>query len=292
MNASPGSPVLVAVESPDHLQQLVRTAGDLARLGDGTVRLITVAAKPYDSPFGVFADETIVSEFAGDRRTLLEQAETPEGVTVEREVVVGRSVAKGLLRTVAETGASALVIGWEGERRHSDTVLGSTVDVLVERAPCDLYVERVGREADGVDSVLLPVAGGPHVRAAATAATAIADRNDATVVVLSVDTPGTGRDAAAAVAEGRASLDALDVALPAVETVVRTAGDVTDAVVEATADHDVVVLGATRKRALRRRLVGSVPRRVVGRTDATVILARDGDAVGGLLARLGNLLGS
>jgi nucleotide-binding universal stress UspA family protein len=82
------------------------------------------------------------------------------------------------------------------------------------------------------------------------------------------------------------------VVLPAVETVVRTAGDVTDAVVEATADHDVVVLGATRTRALRRRLVGSVPRRVVGRTDATVILARDGDAVGGLLARLGNLLGS
>jgi nucleotide-binding universal stress UspA family protein len=67
-------------------------------------------------------------------------------------------------------------------------------------------------------------------------------------------------------------------------------GDVTDALVAAAADHDVVVLGATRKGPLRGRLVGSVPRRVVRRTDATVILARDGSVVGGLLGRIGGLL--
>ena len=167
-----GGPVLVAVGNPEHVQQLVRTAGDLAHDGPGRVRLVTVVAKPRDSPFGVFADETIRREFAGDSRELVERAETPPGVTVEREVVVARSVAGGILSAVEETDPTALVVGWQGRSRRTDALLGTTVDRLVERAPCDLYVERVGREADGVDSVLLPVAGGPHVRAAATAARA------------------------------------------------------------------------------------------------------------------------
>jgi len=298
-----GGPVLVAVGNPEHVQQLVRTAGDLAHDGPGRVRLVTVVAKPRDSPFGVFADETIRREFAGDSRELVERAETPPGVTVEREVVVARSVAGGILSAVEETDPTALVVGWQGRSRRTDALLGTTVDRLVERAPCDLYVERVGREADGVDSVLLPVAGGPHVRAAATAARVIAERNGARVHVLSVETPGAD-GAAGYVAEARGLIETTagpagaEAGAPgavgahgvSVGTETVASGDVTGALVAAAADHDVVVLGATRKGPLRGRLVGSVPRRVVRRTDATVILARDGSVVGGLLGRIGGLL--
>ncbi|WP_255151055.1 universal stress protein [Halorarius halobius] len=281
-----GSPVLVGVDDLDHVQQLVRTAGDLARLGAGTVRLVTVAVKGRDSPFSVLSDETIVREFADPSHELLARARTPEGVAVERDVLVARSAASGLLAAVEETDPAALVVGWRERSGAADAVFGTTVDTLVERAPCDLYVERVGREADGVGSVLLAVAGGPHVETAARVAAAIAARNDARVVVYSVDA-GEG-DAESFVAAGREAVtDAADV--PA-ETVVEASDDVTDAVVAAAVDHDVVVLSATRKGALRRTLAGSVPRRVVARTDSTVIIARDGDVVGGPLHRLGRLL--
>lgn len=283
-------PVLVAVAEPDHVQQLVRTAGDLARLGSGTVRLVTVAVKPHDSPFGIFDDETIRREYAGDSHELLERATPPPDVSVERDVVVARSVARGILRAVEETGPAALVVGWDEPARRTDAVLGTTVDTLVERASCNLYVERIGREADGVESVLLPVAGGPHVGVAATAATAIAASNEARVVVLSVATSDSGVDAEVFVTEGREALVATPGPGVPVETAVREADDVTAALVAEAADHDVVVLGATRQGAIRRQLVGSVPRRVVRRTDRTVILARAADAVGGPLGRLGGLL--
>lgn len=287
----PDGPVLVAVADPDHVQQLVRTAGDLARYGPETVRIVTVVAKPHDSPFRVFADETIRREYAGESRALVERARTPEGVAVEREVVVSSSIARGILSAVDETDPTALVVGWQGRTRRSDAVLGTTVDRLVERAACDLYVERVGREADGVDSVLLPVAGGPHVGVAAAVAKAVAARNDARVNLLSVATPALGVDAAAGSLDGgREAIAAAPAPETPVETAVREADDVTAAVVAAAADHDVVVLGATRQGPLRRRLVGSVPRRVVGRTDRTVVLARDADVVGGPLGRLGGLL--
>jgi nucleotide-binding universal stress UspA family protein len=281
-------PVLVAVESLDNVQQLVRTAGDLARLGAGGVRLVTVAVKGSGSPFSVLTDERIVREFAEASHELLDRVEMPEGVTVERDVLVARSAAKGLLAAVEESDPTALVVGWR-EGGGTDALFGTTVDRLVERAACDLYVERVGREADGVESVLLPVGGGPHVTTAARAAVAIAARNDARVVVFSVDTPSLENgDAAGFVAEGRETVAETD-GVP-VETSVTSSDDVTDAVVEEAAAHDVVVLGATRQGALRRRLVGSVPRRVVDLTDRTVIVSRNGDAVVGPLARLGGLL--
>jgi len=280
-------PVLVGIESLDDVQQLARTAGDIASLGAGAVRLVTVAVKQSDSPFRVFSDETIVNEFADSSHELLDRATTPADVDVERDVLVARSAARGLLAAVRETDPAALVVGWRAQERRTDAVFGTTVDALVERAPCDLYVERVGQEANGVESVLLPVAGGPHVETAARAAVAIAARNDARVFVFSVETSG---DAAAFVAEGREALADVDGPEVPVETTVRESDDVTGAVVDEAAAHDVVVLGATRKGPLRRKLAGSVPRRVVDRTDRTVILARNGDVVGGPLHDLGRLL--
>lgn len=287
---TPNGPVLVGVENPDHGRQLVRTAGDLAHLGDGTVRLVTVAAKPHDSPFGVFSDETIRGHYAAESHALLDRVAVPTDVTVERDVVVARSVARGLLDAVAETNPSALVVGWQDRSRPRDAVLGTTVDTLVARAPCDLYVERVGREANGVGSVLLPVAGGPHVAAAARVAGAVATRNDARVHVCSVYAPdGDRTDAERFVAAGREALAGANPDVP-VETRVVDAADVTAAIVVEAPAHDVVVLGATRQGAVRRRVAGTVARRVAGRTDQTVVLARDRATAGGIVGRVGGLL--
>jgi nucleotide-binding universal stress UspA family protein len=284
-------PVLVGVNDPAQVQQLVRTAADLARLGAGEVRLVSVAVKPYDSPFGVFDDETIIEEYATESHELLERAETPPGVTVERDVVVGRTAANGLLDAVERVQPSALVVGWLRSGKGTSAVLGSTIDTLVERAPCDLYVERVGREANGVDSVLLPVAGGPHVEAGARLAAAIADANDARVSVFSVATPERGRQGASeAATAGREAVDRVPGVDPAVETTTVESSDVTEAILEVAPDHDVIVMGATEQGLIRRRLAGSVPRRVSERTDQTVILARDRRVVGGLGHWLGRLV--
>lgn len=283
--------VMVAVEDPDQVTQLVRTAGDLARAGSGTVRLVTVVVKPYDSPFGIFEDETIVREFAADSHELLERATPPEGVEVVRDLVVARSVSRGIRTAVERSDPEALVIGWDADPRRRDVLLGTTVDAVLESVPTDVYVERIGREADGVESILLPVAGGPHVAVAARGAKAIARANDATVQLLSVVTDETGTDPAreyAAAAES--ALESAPGAAVSVETAVVQGERASDTIVEWAADHDVVVLGATRKGPIRGRLVGSVPRRVVRQSERTVVIARDGAVAGSLWYRLTSLL--
>ena len=286
-NTSTERPILVAVANPDHAPQLVRTASDLARASDGFVRIVSVVVKSHDSPFSVYSDEAIIDRYARNSRELLDSAlaVAPDDVRVDDALVVSRSVADGIQTAVEETDARALVVGWEHRDRRTGAVLGSTIDRLLERIPCDLYVERIGHEADGVDSILLPVAGGPHVRPAVDVANAIAVRNDATVSFCSVVDDTDSRTAGDSVERAMAFLE--DAPGPPVrtESTIYDGSDVVETLLEAAADHDVVVFGTTRQGALHRRLVGSIPRRVTRRTDRTVIIARDGDAVGGPVIR-------
>jgi nucleotide-binding universal stress UspA family protein len=218
------------------------------------------------------------NHYAVESHALLDQLSVPANMTVERIVVAARSVARGFLNAVAETDPPALVVGWQDRSRLRDVVLGTTVDSLVARAPCDLYDERGGRKANGVESVLLPIVGSTHVATAARVAGAVATCNDDTHVhVRSVYASG-GDDPAAAeqfVDAGREALSSVAPDVPVVTRIVDTA-DVTGAIAADASAYDVVVLGATRQGAVRDRVWGTVARRVAGRTDQTVVLARAG----------------
>ena len=287
-SATTERPVLVAVANPDHAAQLVRTAGDLARASGSPLRIVSIVVKSRDSPFAVYSDEAIIERFSGRSREIVDRAVAvaPDGVAVSGTLVVSRSVTDGILSAVEETDPRALVVGWEDRTGRTDAALGTTVDRLIERAPCDLYVERIGGEADGVDSILVPVAGGPHVYPAVRVAKAIAARNDATVVLRSVVDPDTDPAAAAEfVADAASALEAAPGPSVRAESLVDEGDDVAERLVEVAADHDVLVFGATRQGAIRRRLVGSIPLTVARRTDRTMILARDGETVDGPIRR-------
>lgn len=274
-------PVVVAVDRPDRAAQLVRTASDIAALQGVPVRVITVVVKPPDSPFGVFEDATIIERYASDSRAILSEATAvaPGGVEVEGELVIGTSVSNGIVSAVERLNPSAVVIGWH-ERTRREALLGTTVDRLVRRLPCDLFVERIGTEADGVSSVLLPVAGGPHLRPAATAAKAIAVRNDASLSILSVVGPDMdASESESAVEEAALMIESLPGPSIQFEATVTESEPVLDIVLDAVEAHDVTIFGATRQGALRRRIVGSLPRRVAAETDRTVLLGRAGDVV-------------
>lgn len=302
--ASAGDPdadaytLLVAVGNPDHVDQLLRTAGDLAAAEDGSIHVVCVVSKDYDSPFGIFDDETIRDEFAGQRKAVLDAAmDAGEDldVPVTGAVIVDRLVARGIVGAAKTVNADAVLVGWTGPAWRPRAVLGTSVDALLEQAPLDVYVERIGATAEAVDRVLVPAAGGPHQAIAARAGYTIASANDATLTLLTVTGPSNDDQSSG---DGGESTPAKHVetarnALPAdasgVESRLVEADDVVGTIVEETADHDVVVMGATRGGPLRSRLVGSIPRAVTDRTDRTVLLARRWTEPSRLIRLLGRL---
>lgn len=266
--------LVVAVGNPSYASQLVRTAVDIARANDGEVRIVTVIHKPRESPFSVFSDEAIREEYAGDRREILDRALEVAGdsVPVDGRLVVGTDVGRALRSFAREVSADALLVGWHGRPRRDGIVLGSTIDDVLRRAPCDVLVERIGPTADGVERVLLPVAGGPHLPFAASVADAIAGANDASVRLLTVvdpDATDAERDRSRGILDEAAGL-----LVAPVETCLEESASIEDAVLEATDDCDLVVFGATRRGPVRRRLIGSVPQAVGRRSDRSVIVAR------------------
>ena len=273
---SKGYTLVVAVSNPESVDQLMRTAVDVAGANDGEIRVVSVIHKPATSPFLLFAEEDIKREYADGQGAVVERAVAAAAdspVPVKRSVVVGSDVADAILSTVEEVEADALVIGWQDRPRPADIVLGTTVDPVIRRAPCDVFVERVGTTADGIDRVLLPTDGGPHVDLAADVADAVADANGAAVSVVSY----LGNDAPEAdlrTARTHVERASERLSVDDVETSVRETADPASAIVSLAAEHDLVVLGATREGVVRDRVVGSVAETVGARAAPPIIIAK------------------
>lgn len=269
-----GATVLVVLSNLDHVDQLLRTATDLATGGE--VVVVSVIHKPVTSPFLLFSEGHIHAEFDDSRPPVLERASVlAEGaeVPIRRHLLVGSDVSEAILTAQRESDADAILLGWQDRASPSDIVLGATVDRVVGRAPCDVYVERVGTTADGVDRVLLPTVGGPHLEPATELVEAVALANDADVTVVSYvdhDADEAERGAAADhVARAASMLSAVDTG-----TVVEATDDVAGSIVGLAADHDLVVLGATRERTLLRPVVGSVAETVAREAAPPVVIAK------------------
>jgi nucleotide-binding universal stress UspA family protein len=287
MSAGSASRVAVAVGDAGYLEQLMRTALDLARERDGTVCVLSVVSKPRASPASVYTDAAIRREFSDQRRALLDRAVAmgaDASIPVEGRLVVADSVAAGIVRGVTDCEAAAVLLGWHARRRR-DIVMGHTVDEVVADVPCDVLVEKIGPTADGVEAVLLPAGEDAHTDLAAAASRAVARANGARVDVLRVVGPDAGteerRRARELVEEVAAELGGVEATTAVVE-----GEDVVGTLVGAAEKRDVTVIGGGRGGWLRRFVVGSVAREVGRRARATVIVATRTPRVRSRLARL------
>lgn len=283
-----GFRIAVSVAIPGHVEQLMRTALDIAREQGGDVFVVSVVVEPRSSPFWILRDDVIKAEFGGERQAVLDEAvAAAEGtdVAVEGRLVVGTSVASGIVSVVEECDIDAVLLGWHARRRR-DIVMGHIVDEVLAAAPCDVLVEKIGPTANGVETVLLPAGEGGHTTLAATVARAIARANDARVDVMRVvDPDATDEERAAAV--DLATNVAATVGDVSTETTVVESEDVVGTLVEAAEARDVTVIGGGGYGRLRRYVVGTTAREVGRRAETTVVVATRYE---GLRSRLASLL--
>jgi amino acid transporter/nucleotide-binding universal stress UspA family protein len=265
--------LVVPLANPTHGRQLVRTAIDVARGRDAELLVMSVVTVPQQTPL----EEG--RQFVDSQWTIVDEAisyieEAAPDIPVTGTVRIGHDVAQAVLNTVEQNESDAVLIGWRGRSRRTEFVLGSNIDRIVTRARCDVLVERVGTSFDtAVESILVPVAGGPHASLAAEVAGAIARPNDATVHVVNVVPPAAGEERRAV---GQALLDGIRETLPGVtvETTLIEAEDVARALVAAADAHDITVIGATRESLLQQLVFGSIPEDVAARAAGTVIMTK------------------
>ena len=265
------SQILVPIGNPDTAPQLMRTAIDLAREWEAEILVMAAVTVPQQTPLSEGR------RFVERRREVLEaalaQGEEAE-VPVSGTIRIGHSVPEAILNTVEQEGSDVVLLGWRGRGRRRDHVLGSTIDEVVTTARADVLVERIGPAADGVDSILLPTAGGPHADLAAVVSRAIARTTGARVDVVNVVPPDATEEERA---RARERVDRTAAGLEGVDSVdlrLLEGDDVVTAIVEASEDHDVTIVGATREGLFQQLVFGAIPEEVGRRAANTVIMTK------------------
>ncbi|MFB6080276.1 MAG: amino acid permease [Haloferacaceae archaeon] len=272
--------LLVPIANPESVEQLMRTALDVAEDRNAEIEVMSVVTVPQQTPLSEGR------RFVGEERAVLDRAiefadETHPDVPVSGKLRIGHDVARAILNTVEQDDADVVLMGWRGRGRRADYVLGSNVDRVVTGARCDVLVERMGPTGE-VGSILLPSAGGPHAEFAAEVARAIAVPNDARVDVIHVAAGDTGT------VEDLLSTTAAPLEDDGVETsttVVR-GDDVVATIVERSADYDLTIIGASRESLLQQLVFGAVPEEVGRRAKSTVIMAKRDLGITSRLTRL------
>ncbi|QCC59380.1 universal stress protein [Natrinema thermotolerans] len=312
----PVTDVLLDTETRSNVRRLLRTAVALAADNDGRVLLLGLETVPNDASLETVrrylrrersADsDAEVPETVEKRRKhvarIAERARDLEPSVPIRPVVRVVSDATDGIRAVIDDGSETAVLllrdtgfGADGRRsvgRIDSNLADAECDVFVETPSVrgeetPLYVPDVEdhtvaslaeAEATPIDSILLPVGGGPHAALAAEAARALARAVDASVTVLHVIPPDAPAQTAA---EGTELLKFAEYVLGSdvtSEVELREAPETADEIVREAKTHDLTSIGAPEQRSRLEQLVfESVQQTLSELHGTTVLVARDAD---------------
>lgn len=266
--------LLVPVANPETVDRLLDTAIDIARGRSMRLVVVHVVEVPPQVPLSEgsrLLDDNGQQQLLDTATHLAQEAEVP----VESRMRYARDVPTGIVGAVDVHDATALLVGWRGRPRRRDIILGSFLDSILGEAPCDVFVKRIRTPSSDISSILVPVAGGPHVALAVELAGTIASQRDAAVRLLHVHQPdadeSTREEITAILHDYRSLLTDMDVN---VESSTIQSDHVAGAITDETAQHDLTILGATRDPILKRKLVGSVAQGVGRAAASSVILTR------------------
>ncbi len=260
--------VLTPVATVEQAHKLGRIGSMLAAANDGEVLALHVVFVPPQLTLG---------EGRAMLDAVIEEANRFD-VPVHTLIRIGRKVHEAIRQTVDENASDLLVLGWPGYTNTSGKMFGSVIDPLLDNPPTDMAIVRYRRDAeDGpYHAILVPVAGGPNSRRAVRLAVQLAQMSldgPARVVIAHVVPPNaTEAHRVSARKIFNYTLEGLD--YPHIETRFLVGDKVADAIIEASKDYDLVVMGATEEPLFKNLLVGNVTEAVVNNVQATAIVVK------------------
>ena len=260
-----GYKILVPVKNMATASMLAKLASSIAKAKNAHIIFVEVVTLPESTPLSA-ADQSIEKRRDFIRK-LVEMTDVPAGGVVK----VGRKASENILDTIEEEKPDLVLMGWRGRTFRSDFILGSTIDMIMLKAKCDVAIVRFGRkDVPSINKILLPTAGGPHSSLAAELAKDIAKQEDAEITLLHVGkTPEIKEQADAHFAEIKPSFEGIRTTPKFM-----VSSNVTKTIASEADRNDVVFIGATNRPFLKNFLLGVFPEKIVNQTNTTVIMTR------------------
>lgn len=281
--------VVVPVANPDTERDLLRMAAASAHAHDDeNAEIIAINVIEVPQQTSLEQDLTFEEARVERQQELLSAASDIAeelAVGLRTRAIVGRDAGSIILDVIEEENADHVLLGWKGTHSRREHVLGSTIDPVISRAPCEATLVTLGEKGrQGRGDILVLAGEGPHAPIAAKRAGefAAAAGGEGSVTLLNVQQPATDEaavdDRHSPQSQGKAVID--EVAERAGITTmdfisrVEVADDIEEAILEAADEYDTVCVGATRSGAVSQALFGSLPETIGGKAAGTVVIAR------------------
>lgn len=262
-------PIMVAIANPTNATELVQSAYRLCGAKNAQVELIHMVPIPDQVPLTDAESYAMPGKEALMEAMLYLSVHFPISTTLR----YCRNIARGIVSAVREKKTRMLILGWHGEPAHHLFSLGSKVDPIIEQAPCNVVILKDCGGNKVFKDVLVPVAGGPNGAFAMEVASILTDDIEAggKITVFTVDTGGEVFDVEGFIDR---QVDALGLGRNRfVAKTVKAKSPVTAILGEAR-NHDLVVLGTTRKSPLSRIGRQSVPEMIACRCAKPVAMVK------------------
>ncbi|MBS61063.1 MAG: amino acid transporter [Anaerolineaceae bacterium] len=264
--------VLLPVSDLHQAQILGRLGSILAKEHDGEVLALHVVKVPRQLQLN---DGRL---FLRERRPyidkVIEQARVLD-VPVHSMIRLGRSISDAILKTVHENKSDVALFGWPGFTGSRDQMFGSVIDRIASNPPTDIAILR-HRPYDELQSILVPVAGGPNGRLAVSLAIALARNTPEStkIVLLHVSLSRTNPKDAEARAQNAFRRATEGRRYESIEKRIILSDSPSAGILEAAVDCDMIVMGATRERLFRNILVGNVSEQIADKAHCPVLIVK------------------
>jgi nucleotide-binding universal stress UspA family protein len=179
----------------------------------------------------------------------------------------------GILQAAEAEQVSLILMGWKGYTTTRDRIMGEVTDKVVRHAPCDLiFVKLIGDRP--VRRILIPTTGSHHATLAAEYVNIFRDFDGCDVTCCYVVTPDAKeREREAARQLMHKTIRSTGLADKS-EMLLLEGTRVATALVKAAADHDLVVLGASREGFFSSVLFGDIPEKVARYSHTPVMIVK------------------
>jgi len=270
--------VVVPIATQEQASILGQIGAVLAQDHGGEVLALHVIRVPQQMTLG--DGRVMLRESRPILEGVIQQAKKVN-VPVHTVLRLGRKVDDAVRKTVIETAADFLVLGWPGYTNTTGRTFGSVIDPIVDDPPIDTAIVRY-RDLRPIRTILVPVGGGPNSRRAVRFAISMARTdpdNPACITLVHVIPEGASlQDRVRAEQVFRDCLDGID--YDQIDTELIEGREIVEATLafarspEGKPAFDLIVVGATNEPLLKNLLIGNVSERIANEAGVTVIVVK------------------
>lgn len=280
----PSKPRFLFPVDGDGADAILPLVCDLVAAADGELLIGSPVILPDQTPLDA-PEPREEAEWVAAKYVLEAKQQFPESPPINQVVTAGHDWDSIINAMIEKYHVTTLVTP---EHTHAGIryLLGfDGFDELWVPETCDTVIPSRVEHTEAINTVLVPIARGPHSEFAIETGLALARQNGASLELLHVYQTGDEEGRAMGEEILARGTDLLDGFEPAEQTLLE-ADEIHEAIIEYTQPFDVIVFGAPREGLLRQFMLGTFPEDVSEEADGTVLIAHKGGTNGSWLDKL------